>query len=191
VPGLTQQAFEGLLRRFNKDAETAASEYETIRRKLTLFFELRLCRQPDTLTDETIDRVARKLDEGESISNLRAYFFGVAKRVLLESQARDIRERVALETHSQLSAPERNLEGRHVRIGCLRRCLLVLPAESRDLILAYYEAGRGPSDEARKALADRLGLSYGNLKIKAHRIRGKLETCLNECLTNGRGGSRR
>jgi RNA polymerase sigma factor (sigma-70 family) len=185
VPGLTQQAFEGLLRQFNEDAETAASEYETVRRKLTLFFELRLSRQPDSLTDETIDRVARKLDEGESISNLRAYFFGVAKRVLLESQGRDIRERVALETHSQLSMPERNQEGRHVRIECLKRCLLALPAEARDLILAYYEAGRGPSEEARRALADRLGLSYGNLKIRAHRIRGKLEQCLNECLADG------
>jgi len=181
-PSLTQQAFEALLRRLSEDPETAAREYETIRRKLALFFEMRGHSCSDSLADETIDRVARKLDEGETVANIRAYFYGVAKKVLLEWQRREARERAALEAQRRIPAADDSSELKEVRVSCLKRCLLSLPDDSRALILAYYKAGRGPSEEARKALADRLGLSYGNLKIRAHRIRGKLETCLNECL---------
>lgn len=188
--GLTPQAFEGLLRRLSGDPETAATEYETIRRKLALFFEMRGHRWSDSLADETIDRVARKLDEGEPVANLRAYFYGVAKRVLLEWERRDARERAAVDAQRRLASIDDHPERQEIRVNCLKGCLLSLPEDSRELILAYYEAGRGPSDEGRKALAHRMGLSYGNLKIRAHRIRGKLGTCLNECLAaqeSGRG----
>lgn len=190
VPGLTQQTLEGLLRRLGQDAEIAAEEYETIRRKLALFFEMRGHSWSDSLADETIDRVARKLDEGEPVANLRAYFYGVAKRVLLEWERRDARERAALEAQRRLASINDHPDQQEVRVNCLKGCLLSLPEDSRELILAYYKAGRGPSEEARKALAHRLGLSYGNLKIRAHRIRGKLEVCLNECLAAQEPGHR-
>src|SRR5262245_24317891 len=93
--GLTQESLRGLLNRFASDSDQPALAYETMRRKLTLFFELRASAEPDRLADETIDRVARKLDEGVPVENLRAYFFGVAKRVLLECERRAVRERAA------------------------------------------------------------------------------------------------
>jgi RNA polymerase sigma factor (sigma-70 family) len=153
----------------------------------TLFFEMRCASSPDGLADETIDRVARKLGEGEPVDNVRAYFYGVARRVFLEWNRRETRERAAVETQRQHSAPEVPSELKEARLDCLKRCLVSLPEESRQLILSYYEVGRRPSKETRKALADRLGLSYGNLKIKAYRIREQLAACLNDCL-NAREG---
>jgi RNA polymerase sigma factor (sigma-70 family) len=178
------------LRRLSEDSEAAAKEYETIRRKLALFFEMRGNTSADSLADDTIDRVARRLDEGEVVSNLRAYFYGVARRVLLESERRSFRERGALDAQRRLATIDSQPELEELRVTCLKRCLLELPEDSRNLILAYYEAGRGPTEEARKLLADRLGISYGNLKIRAHRIRGKLEACLNEYLAAQSPGHR-
>ena len=186
-PGLTPQALKRLLTRLGADAESAAREYETVRRKLTLFFEMRCASSPDALADETIDRVARKLDEGEAVSNVRAYFYGVAKRVFLEWDRREARHRAALDEQRRLSTPEVPSKLKEARTDCLKRCLLSLPEESRQLILSYYEVGRRPSEETRKALADRLGLSYGNLKIKAYRIREQLAACLNDCLSAREG----
>jgi len=181
-PALIQRTFDGLLRRLGENPEAAAREYETIRRKLSLFFEMRGNTSADSLADETIDRVARRLDEGEVVSNLRGYCYGVAKRVLLESERRSARERAALDAQRRLATIDDQPELEELRVTYLKRCLLNLTEDSRKLILAYYEAGRGPTEEARKLLADRLGITYGNLKIRAHRIRGKLEACLNECL---------
>jgi RNA polymerase sigma factor (sigma-70 family) len=139
------------------------------------------------LVDETIDRVARKLDEGELVANARAYFYGVAKHVLLEWNRREAREQAAFAERHRLSAADVHSEPQEARIDCLKSCLQGLPEESRELILCYYEAGRGPSEETRKALADRLGISYGNLKIRAYRVREKLTACLGECLAKETG----
>jgi RNA polymerase sigma factor (sigma-70 family) len=182
VSGLNRQALEALLRRLGPSPESAAKEYETIRRKLTLFFEMRCTSSPEGLADETIDRVARKLDDGEPVDNVRAYFYGVARRVFLEWNRRETRERAAVEAQRQLSAPDVPSELNEARIDCLKSCLLSLPEESRQLILSYYDVGRRPSEETRKALAERLGLTYGNLKIKAYRIREQLAECLRVCL---------
>ena len=67
---------------------------------------------------------------------------------------------------------------REKRIACLEGCLRELPAESRKLIVGYYTGGV----EDRKRLANRLGLTYTNLKTRAHRIRNELSGCLEKCI---------
>lgn len=178
--GLTESALDALLKRLHHDPEKAADEYETIRRKLTLFFGMRVGDAADTLADATFDRVARKLDQGEVVASVPAFFYGVARYVLMEWQRRTAREVRAAQGHTFL--PNDEAELREARIDCLKHCLDRLPADDRELILAYYSAGRGTSEDGKKDLAARLGLSYGNLKIRAHRIRRGLEGCLTLCL---------
>ena len=96
--GLTPEGFDALLAQLNPDRERAGEIYETIRRKLVRLFEWRGCGSPEDLTDETINRVARRLAEGVELrsSDPYGYFCGVAHLVYKEVLRRASREHRAL-----------------------------------------------------------------------------------------------
>src|SRR5262245_59386893 len=83
---LTQEAFDRLLTWLNPNKEQAAREYEQIRRHLIKIFICRGCTCPEDLADETINRVARRLQEiaATYAGNPHAYFCGVARNIYLE-----------------------------------------------------------------------------------------------------------
>jgi DNA-directed RNA polymerase specialized sigma24 family protein len=180
---ITQEAFDRLLAALDADREEAARKYERVRRKLVKFFAWRGAAQPDREADETINRVARKLAEGAEVYNLEAYFYGVARLVLAEEFKAREREQEAL---GRAPAPE--AEGLEddadaaARRACLDRCLGLLPGESRELIIEYYQEERGRKIERRKRLAARLGIEINALRIRAHRIRVGLEACARACV---------
>jgi DNA-directed RNA polymerase specialized sigma24 family protein len=178
---LNRSALESLIERLGQGD---AREYETIRRKLIGFLDLRGAARPDALADETLDRVARKLEDGVAIENLRAYVFGVARLVLLESARREQRERMVQETWALLRGDQADEETQR-RFACLERCLDELSAENRALIEAYHgdEDGAG----GRAALAARLDLPDTALRMRAHRIRNQLGACLARCLSRRSG----
>ncbi len=175
---LTGQALARLLERLGEQPEAAAREYDAIRGKLVGFFERRGIAGPEGLADETIDRVARRLEEGETIEHVRAYFYGVAKRVAIEWKRRRAAEGTAIDRQRACLAADEAPEAREARVACLESCLRHLPPHSRELILGYY---RGQGGE-RKRLAKSLGMTYTSLKTRAHRIRSALGECLRECL---------
>src|SRR5215216_8153127 len=76
---LTQEAFDKLLTALGEDQESAAEKYLEIRSNLVRFFEWRGCPFPEDHADETINRVARRLFEGEQIENPSGYCMGVAR----------------------------------------------------------------------------------------------------------------
>jgi DNA-directed RNA polymerase specialized sigma24 family protein len=182
---LTADAFTKLLNRLDADRERAGEKYEDLRRTLVRFFEWRAAPFPEEQTDETFNRIARKLDEGIEIINVGSYCHEVARLVCLE----------AFKGHESRRAPleEINLEARasdttdekaekEQRLSCLDDCLRVLPVESRELITEYYcDEKRGRIDR-RKALADRLQLRRDALANRAQRVRDKLEQCVIRCL---------
>ena len=100
---LTREAFDKLLTCLDPDRERAGIRYEIVRLKLVKFFEWRGCESPEDQADETINRVARRIDEGEVINNLESYFLGVARLLLLESEKRRAKERAAVAELSQNS----------------------------------------------------------------------------------------
>jgi len=179
---LTPSALERLLEALASDRVEASREYEDFRRRLIHFFEWRGSASSETDTDETLDRIARKLEQGEVVENLRAYARGVAVNVFLEGQRRQSRERIALH---ELAATPRLVVGSDdvdLRLPCLRKCLKRLSDVNRSLLVSYYDGeGRCHLTE-RKGLAARLGMTYSALKARAHRVRGLLEECLHECL---------
>jgi hypothetical protein len=86
---LTQQAFDGLLASLGTDRDAAASRYLEIRRNLVRLFEWRGCATPDEYADETLNRCARKIAEGDEIQDLNHYTVGVARKLLLEMSRSD------------------------------------------------------------------------------------------------------
>lgn len=180
---LTQEAFDLLLASFDADREQAGRKYESIRLRLVKYFEWRGSASPDIEADETINRVARRIGEGQEVQNLNAYFYGVARLIFMESLKAREQEQVLLE-ENQLAEPPAAGEDPEPerRRACLDGCLRRLPEESRALIMDYYQEEKGMKIECRKRLAARLGIPLNALRIRAHRIRVGLEACVRECL---------
>jgi DNA-directed RNA polymerase specialized sigma24 family protein len=183
---LTRRALDRLLRRFDEQPEAAAREYEFLRQRLITYFLLRGLDSPEQLADEAMDRVARRLDEGEAIEHVRAYFHGVALRIASESAKRQARERAAADGYRPFLVSEQAADALEARARCLDECLWRLPPESRALIQRYYQTGPQGQAEARRRLAEELLLSPTALKVRAFRIRAQLEECLAKCLAGRR-----
>src|SRR5215831_5017198 len=175
---LTPKAFTKLLAKLSADPEIAGNEYEELRRRLIKFFEWRGAFFPEDLADETLNRTARKIDEGEEIEkNVIALALGVAHFVFLETSKRPDNRRAALEELIPVAAPPEHRSGDDdLRVEYLRECLRSLPKEGRAKI------------EDRKALAEKLGISLNALFSRAKRIRDRLEQCVTRRLKRKFGG---
>ena len=187
-PGLTARAFTKLLHHLGEHQEEAGEKYEDLRRTLIRFFEWRGALFPEEHTDESLNRVARKLDEGIEIKNIGGYCYEVARLVYLESlKGHDSRRASLEEITPQAVAPETDEAAeKEQRLTCLDDWLGVLPIESHELITEYYcDEKRGRIDR-RKALAERLGLRRDALANRAQRVRDRLEHCVTRCLKTKR-----
>jgi len=185
---LTQAAFDALLSVLDAgDRERAAEQYEHLRRKLEKFFEWRGAENPSAEADETLNRVARKIIEGESIRDLNGYCLGVARLLLKECFKHKARQQRALAQFPQTSHADASRDEADARLECFETCLQQLTAEHRELIVAYYQDEKRTRIEQRKELAAALGIPLNALRIRAHRIRAQLEECVRECLARQTG----
>ena len=178
---LNQEAFDKLLVTFDVDRETAGRKYLEIRNNLTRFFEWRGCSFPEDHADETINRMAKRVFEGEAILNHSGYAMGVARLLLLEINKGRQREQSALAeigAAPDVYVPEDDDES---RLTCLRSCLQTLSPDNRELILQYYQGEKGEKIENRKKLLDRLGIPVNTLRMRALRLRERLQACVEEC----------
>jgi DNA-directed RNA polymerase specialized sigma24 family protein len=179
---LNQEAFDKLLVAFDEDRDTAGRKYLEIRNNLTRFFEWRGCSFPEDHADETINRMAKRVVEGEQILNHSGYAMGVARLLLLEINKGRQREQSALaeiSTAPEAYVPEDDGER---RLTCLRSCLQTLSPDNRELILQYYQGEKGEKIRNRKKLLERLGIPVNTLRMRTLRLREKLQSCVEECL---------
>jgi DNA-directed RNA polymerase specialized sigma24 family protein len=181
--GLTAEAFAKLLDRLGNDRTQAGERYEDLRRTLIRFFQWRGAPFPEEQTDETFNRLARKLDEGIEIKNIGGYCYEVARLVFLESLKGHLSRQTPLEEISlKTTAPDpTEVREKEQWLTCLDECLRALPDESRDLITEYYRDEKRERIDHRKALAERMGLRRDALANRAQRVRDKLEQCVTQC----------
>jgi RNA polymerase sigma factor (sigma-70 family) len=179
---LTQEAFDKLLTSFGEDRESAAAKYLEIRSNLVRFFEWRGCPFPEDHADETINRVAKRLAGGEEIGNPSGYCVGVARMLLLEINKERARQQQALGEMASSQAAHSDASDSEERIECLRTCLQNLPADNRELIIEYYQGEKGAKIKNRKRLVERLGIPVNTLRMRALRLREKIQNCVEDCL---------
>jgi DNA-directed RNA polymerase specialized sigma24 family protein len=183
---LTEQAFAKFLACLDTDTARAGERYETLRESLVKFLDWRGAIFPEELVDETFNRVARKLEEGETIQDVPSYCHGVARLVFLQSLEHPSNKRGEIEELVLVAAPEPLTEAPDARRECLDHCLRELSAENRKLITEYYRKERRQKIDNRITLAKRLGIPLNALRSRAQRIRGKLERCIARCSNNFR-----
>jgi DNA-directed RNA polymerase specialized sigma24 family protein len=191
---LTEGAFARLLACLDPDAEAAGEKYRNLHLKLVKFFDWHGAHVPEECANETLNRVARKLEAGAAIQDLPSYCHGVARLVLLEASRRPDSKNVSLDELGPAAALE-SVDAEAVgaeddeRRACFTRCLGELPDASRRLILDYYRDERRDKIDNRLALAEGLGIPLNALRSRAQRLRKRLEECVHRCLR--RKGSRR
>jgi DNA-directed RNA polymerase specialized sigma24 family protein len=186
------EGFDRLLAHLDADSERAAQAYETVRRKLAKFFEWRGCPDGAMYADITLERAARRLSEGATITTPNPYSFvmGFAQNVLHEHLREPHRRAVALDEAQAIPAPfavdpieersRRDAETR--RFGCLDGCVGRLPLRQRRALIRYHAGGAGSRIEARKEIAAAFGVPIAVLRVRMFRIREGLERCILECL---------
>jgi len=182
---ISTEALEEILAWLNSDRGTAVNMYVQLRHDLEHLFSLRGCADPEELTDEVLDRVARKVHEVRPTfkGDARHYFHAVAKNVAKEDfKAR--KRRVSLEDVEPLQ-PEINETDEEVAEveECLQQCLQNLSKEKRELILAYYAREKQAKIDYRNELARQLGISVETLRVRVYRMRVQIGECINDCLS--------
>lgn len=200
-------SFHILLSYLDPDELAASEKYLTLHLKLTKSFIWKGCPEfaADNLADETLERTARKLNETEEklakgireekgekirkVENISAFVFGISRLVWLEYWRRHLKPRVESEDGELpeiiVSLAEIITCEPDLRLQCLRKCLDEKIPEEKDrrLILGYYNNEfEEKNKEIRKSLAETFGITMINLKVKACRLRERLEKCINECV---------
>jgi DNA-directed RNA polymerase specialized sigma24 family protein len=181
---LTATGFTCLLARLDPDPERAALDYERLRRALVRFFEWRGVGAPDVCADEALDRLARRLEEDVTVTDVQSYAHGIARLVLLEQRREPVLTSIDDTVERSWRAAPLDEDDERMRV-CLDRCLAEMAPDSRSLVLRYYEGERHAKIANRRQLASSLGLSDNALRSRIQRLRDRLQECLETC-----GGSR-
>jgi DNA-directed RNA polymerase specialized sigma24 family protein len=179
-----QRSFHRFLNWLDGGADSDGQTYIEMRRRLAAYFERKNCLLADDLADETLSRVARRLDEEGSIECTAPaqYCYIVARFVFLEHQREPKPSDVdPSRLFPVLPASGIGEETSPRRLNCLEACLRKLDDDQRELIIEYYQGERRAKIDHRRSLASRLGLSLNAVSIRACRIRDRLEACVLRC----------
>jgi len=158
-----------------------------MRRRLVQYFQRKRCLTPDDLADDTLNRVARRLEEAGDIVDMppARYCYIVAKFVLLEHFRQPDQhhgpQATTTERRPDGAASQSDAERRERLLECLDRCLGALEKDDAALILDYYRGEQRAKIEQRRRLAAERDLTANALTIRASRLRDKLEACITAC----------
>lgn len=173
---LQKTDFDRLLLWLDANPERAGELYEKIRWRLIAILASRGCRVAEELADETIDRVAHRVRDiaATYVGDKSLYFLGVMNNVHHEYLKRP--------RLSEVAPPRDDSVVKEQTYLCLDKCIEKLTPHARQIIEQYYAADKRAKINLRKRIAAVLGISNGNLRLRALRIRAKLQICIERCL---------
>ncbi len=188
---LNANAFRKVLEWLDEGADSGGQKYLEMRQRLVSYFDRKNCLNADELADETLNRVARRLEEEGNIESETPakYCYITAKFVFLESvravkkAGLPLDEVLRTEQIKEQAAEESNdKELKEKRLDCLEKCTEKLETANREMIVQYYFGEERVKIENRRLMAENLGISINALTIRACRIRDKLEVCVKNCV---------
>ncbi len=120
---LTEESFAKFLDRLAPDRELAGEEYEKLRLMLVKLFDWRGAHFPEECADETLNRVARKIDSGEVIRDMVSYCHAIARLVFLETLKHPEHKKVSLDELTPIASPDSETRRRRYLARMLQRLL--------------------------------------------------------------------
>ena len=185
ITPLDQEAFRRFLVWLDEGTDSDGQKYLEMHRRLVSYFDHKNCTSPRELADETLARVARRLEEEGCITGATPpqYCYIVARFVFLEHrrQATLLPFNADEPVASANTANTEDAEGNARMLQCLEQCLSKLELKQRELILGYYQGEQQVKIKHRRKLAAQFGLTMNALSIRACRIRDRLEVCVRTC----------
>jgi DNA-directed RNA polymerase specialized sigma24 family protein len=177
---LDRNEFNELLSWLDPNPEEAARKYETIRAGLVKILLYSTGAEAEVLADEVIDRVASKVRgmRDSYTGDPARYFYGVAKHVAHEHKRKAQKLTPLIDELHTIPAAEPPDE---LAEQCLERCMQKLSPDDQALIRCYYEADTAE----RKRLAQSLGITILNSRVKVFRKMLRLKDCVNRCIEMG------
>jgi RNA polymerase sigma factor (sigma-70 family) len=186
---ITQEQFDELLAWLDPNHAEAGAKYEAIRHSLIRIFTWRGIAEAEDMADEVINRVAHnifKIKPGY-VGDPASYFYSVGNNLIMEQWKKKTLHVPLTEADGQTTPPDPSIEeeqagDREREYECLSLCVQQLEADKRELILAYYEKEKQAKIDHRKALARQENIDLNTLRVRVHRIRARLEECIQRCL---------
>jgi DNA-directed RNA polymerase specialized sigma24 family protein len=185
TPPPTPETFEKLLLCLHADRERAGEEYELLRLKLLEYFRSRTCLYAEDLADETLNRLAKKVAEGEEIREVLRYCYGLARWVWVEHSRRPDVNQMSFDDLPVAPFVLQDSLVRKEREACFQYCLGELPEKEREMMVEYWDHEDQPHRDARRKMAERLQITLTALRIRVSRIKDKLQDCFSDCLERG------
>jgi len=179
------ESFEEILAWLNPNRDVAATMYVQLRQDLAKMFIWGRCADPEGMTDEAFDRVARKVHDVRPTyeGDPRLYFRAVANNLIKENHKKiktqlsiddiDLPEPPITETEDEAAA--------HIE-ECLQLCLHKLSPHKRELIISYYAKEKQAKIDHRNELAQKFGITIETLRVRVFRLRESLAKCIERCL---------
>jgi DNA-directed RNA polymerase specialized sigma24 family protein len=193
---LSKDALQRLLNWLDGGANSDGHAYVEMRRRLRDYFARKNCLPAEDLADETLTRVARRLEE-EGITRDETparYCYIVARFVFLEHLRENkahpmvthVSGDVAPQPSAASAADAAEAAGTQEKLlACLQKCLQELDPLNRRIITRYYIGAARVKIDNRRGLAESLGLSLNALTVRACRIRTRLDACVRRCAGAG------
>ncbi|MGI9069472.1 MAG: RNA polymerase sigma factor [Pyrinomonadaceae bacterium] len=193
---LTSPAFDRLLNWLDEGINSEGLRYLEMRLRLVSYFDRKNCATPDELADETLNRVARRLEEEGGVIETEAparYCYIIARFVFMEHLRGAQKDGALLEEIRRLPRfggpgaieDDEENEVKEKMLDCLEQCTGSLEPVHREVITQYYTGKERVKIENRRALAERLDITMNALSIRACRIRDRLEDCVKRCVGLG------
>lgn len=189
-----QLEFNNLLQWLDTDQDKAAEQYKKLQERLSSFFQQKLHGEDSKdLADKAFSIIAKKITKGEQIrtNNQATFALGIARVLVLEHWRKNKEEPLSDELLLNYPSKEPAIDSKLIDNEqskliqkCLKHCLAELPLESRSLVLQYF-GGQGQeqkNSKHREQLAKQYVTTVENLRLRACRLRGKLEDCINKQL---------
>jgi DNA-directed RNA polymerase specialized sigma24 family protein len=185
---LDRTALNALLKALDTDRDRASKKYTALHDRLIRFFQWNKVEDAQSLADETLDRLARRVaadtaqeggqqDVSEAVQEPEKFAAGIARLLLHEHWRRQQRETQALQLLKYDGAEGSDAESQQTEAlaAALDECLEKLPPGQRELIQRYYGSDGYSQIESRKQLAAQMNISLNALRNRAMRIRADLE----------------
>jgi DNA-directed RNA polymerase specialized sigma24 family protein len=175
---LQSSEFEALIQALGATPELAAPAYQQLHTRLVRLFRLNNASDPESLADEALDRLARRIvaNEAGQLSSPQAFAVGIARHLLQEDARQQQRAEVTANTWTSLSPDGREEE--EDRLDALDRCLDRMRPEQAELLRSYYRWTGKAKIEHHRQLAQSLGLNLNALRTRLMRARAVLERCM-------------
>src|SRR5262249_35105819 len=165
------ELFDTLLEWLDPDRDKAAQRYEVIRAGLIRIFVAKGVSDAEQCTDETIDRVMKRLPEIQTdyVGDPARHCHGVARNIAWEVGRR---KEVATDVMPEGVVRE---PIKSDTSECLTKCLQQLPPEKQEFILDYHLYQGHEKVVHHREMANELAITEGALRTRAHHLRVNLE----------------